>query len=156
MNIDTTADELVSNQVPVFRVELVCERVWNGPVVASPEQVARVACEYLKRADREHFIVLLLATNCRLIGVNTAHVGSLAASVVRVADVFKAAILANAASVVFAHNHPSNNLEPSQEDLRVTRRLVEAGRLLDVPVLDHLITGHDGRYTSLAERGLLG
>lgn len=154
MNTSKTLD-LFTDQIPVFRVELVRERTFNGPIVTTPSDVARVACEYLKRADREHFIVIMLATNARVIGINTAHVGSLSASIVNAREVFKPAILANAASIIVAHNHPSGNLEPSREDIRVSKRLVEAGKLLEIPVLDSLIVTSDGRYTSLAERGLL-
>ena len=142
--------------IPVFRVELVRERPFDGPIVRGPNEVAPVACAYLARADREHLIVLMLATSGRLIGINTAHVGSLSASVACPREIFKPAILANAASIVICHNHPSGNLEPSREDVAVTKRLVEAGKLIEIPVLDHLIIGHDGRFTSLAERGLLG
>lgn len=154
MTMNNTLD-LFTSRISVYRVELVCERMMDGPIVTTPGDVAPIACDYLKRADREHFVVLILATNGRVTGIHTAHIGSLSASIVRVADVFKVAILANAASIVVFHNHPSGNLEPSQEDIRITKRLIEAGKLLEVPVLDHLIVGHNGRYTSLAERGLL-
>jgi DNA repair protein RadC len=70
-------------------------------------------------------------------------------------DVFKAAILANAAALICAHNHPSGATEPSRQDIRITKQLMEAGKLLDIPVHDHLIIGFDGAYTSLAERGLM-
>lgn len=154
MKANNTLD-LFRTQIPVFRVELVCERTFDGPIVTTPAEVAPVACEYLKRADREHFIVIMLATNARIIGINTAHIGSLAASIVNTREVFKPAILANAASIIVAHNHPSGNLEPSREDVRVSKRLVEAGKLLEIPVLDSLIVTQSGQYTSLAERGLL-
>ena len=104
--METTLD-LFTSRIPVYRVELVCERLMDGPVVTTPAEVAPVACDFLKRADREHFVVMMLATNARIIGIHTAHIGSLSASVVRIADVMKAAILANAASIVVFHNHPS-------------------------------------------------
>lgn len=147
--------DLFTTRIPVYRVELVHERSITTDVVTSPAEVAPLACEYLKRADREHFVVVMLATNLRIIGFHTVHIGSISASVVRVADVFKAPILANAASVIVLHNHPSGNPEPSREDIRISNKLVEAGKLLECPVLDSLIVTHEGKYTSLAERGLL-
>lgn len=142
-----------SNQVPVYRVELVRERMLDGPVVRTPSAVASLLTEYLARVDREHFVVVLLATSHRVIGIHTCHIGTLSASLVRIADVFKVAILGNAASIIVAHNHPSGNVEPSREDIALTRRLVEAGRLFDMPVHDSIIVSANGDYTSLAERG---
>lgn len=142
-----------TSHVPVFRVELVRERVLDGPVVRTPSAVAGLVSEYLARADREHFVVVLLATNHRVIGIHTCHIGTISASLVRIADVFKVAILANAACLICAHNHPSGNVEPSREDIALTRRLVEAGQLFDMPVRDSIIVSTNGDYTSLAERG---
>lgn len=142
--------------IPVFRVQLIRERNLSGPFVCTPAEVAIVLSRYLSGADREHFVVVLLSTSNQLIGINTAHVGTLNASVVNAREVFKPAILGNAASIIVAHNHPSGNLEPSHADLVVSKRLVEAGKLMEIPVLDSLIIGYDGRFTSLAERGLLG
>lgn len=141
--------------VPVFRVELVQERAFEAPVVTGPADVAPLACEYLRGADREHFVVVLLATNGRVIGLHTAHIGSLTASVASAREVFKVALLANAAAIVIVHNHPSGNTEPSREDVRVSRRLARAGELMEVVVHDSIIVGLGGQYTSLAERGLL-
>lgn len=142
--------------IPVFRVQLVRERNLSGPFVCTPAEVAAVLSRYLADADREHFVVVLLSTANQVVGLNTAHIGTLNASVVNAREVFKPAILGNAASIIVAHNHPSGNLEPSHADLVVSKRLVEAGKLIEIPVLDSLIIGYDGRFTSLAERGLLG
>ena len=141
--------------IPVFRIELVRERTFTAPLALSPEDIAPGVCRYLERADREHFVVIMLATNCRIIGINTCHIGSLDSSVVSAREVFKPAILANAAKIVAAHNHPSGSLQPSTADIRVTRRLVEAGGLLGIPVLDSLIIGHDGEFASLAAKGII-
>src|SRR5690606_34113621 len=140
---------------PIYQVKLVRERLVKTPTVCSPAEVAPIACDYLKEADREHFIVILLSTNNQIVGINTVHIGSLQACIVAVREVFKPAILANAAPVIVAHNHASGNVEPSREDIAISKRLVEAGRLLEVEVVDSLIVGHDGKYTSLAERGLI-
>ena len=87
-------------------------------------------------------------------GLSQISAGGLAASIVEPRQVFKTAILANAAAIICAHNHPSMNPEPSKEDIRITRQLVEAGQLMGIPVHDHLIIA-GATYTSLAERGLM-
>ncbi len=147
--------EAAKQWAPIFRVHLVREREVTLPVVTTPEDVARVLCDYLKHADREHFVVVLLAANNRIIGINTAHIGSLTVSVVSPREVFKPAVLGNANAIIVAHNHPSGNLEPSRADVRITRQLVEAGKLMGIPVHDSIIIGHGGSYTSLAERGIV-
>ena len=90
----------------------------------------------------------------RPIGCNTVSVGSLSASIVHPREVFKFAILANASSIILAHNHPSGDVSPSQDDKELTRRIVEAGTLMGIDVLDHLIVGN-GDFLSMKERGLM-
>jgi len=104
--------------------------------------------------EQEYLYVLLLDTRNRAIGqpIEIYH-GSLNTSLIRVSEVFCVAIKANAASIVIAHNHPSGDPSPSPEDVAVTRALIEAGKLLDVEVLDHLVVG-DNRFVSMQERGL--
>ena len=123
--------------------------------VYSPADVADVYGPLLRDLKKEIFKVVFLNTANVITGDYTASEGGLAASIVEPRAVFGRAILENAAALICLHNHPSGNPEPSREDVRVTRQLVEAGRLMGVPVHDHLIIA--GRtYTSLAERGLLG
>lgn len=146
---------LVRSQIPVYRVELVKERDYDGPACRTPADIAQILAAFLSRADREHFVTVMLATSNRVIGINVASVGTLNASLVNVREVFKPCILANAAQIVLGHNHPSGALSESREDVAVTKKLVEAGRLLDIPVLDHIIVGHGGAHLSLAELGLM-
>jgi DNA repair protein RadC len=122
--------------------------------VASPEDVAILLKDYFKEKDREEFILLILNTSNVLVGMSVISVGGLASSIVEPRQVFKVAVLANAAAVILAHNHPSGNPEPSREDIRITRQLVDAGKLMGIPVHDHLIMAGE-TYTSLAERELL-
>lgn len=140
---------------PVFRVQLVKERKLDLPTVTSPEDVAPVASKYLEGVDREHLIVILLSACGQIIGINTAHIGSLKRSVVSPREVFKPAILANADRIIVAHNHPSGSLEPSRADIQMTKNLKAAGELLDIPLIDSLVLGFDGKYASLAKRGVL-
>ncbi len=140
---------------PVFEIAMRKVRDYAGPTMNCPDYLGRLFADYLRDKDREHFAVALLATNLRVIGLHTVSVGTISAALVSARDVFKPALLANAARIAVSHNHPSNNPEPSREDVQVTKRLVEAGKLLDVPVLDHLIVTPDGAWTSLSERGLM-
>ena len=89
-----------------------------------------------------------------IIGLSKISTGGLAASIVEPRQVFKVAILSNAAAIILAHNHPSGSPEPSSDDIRITRQLVGAGKLIGIPVHDHLVI-HDHGFTSFAERGLL-
>ena len=143
--------------VPLYTTRLVRERTFTFPTrdqVRSPADAAVVLAEYFSDRDREEFVVAFLDTANTLTGLHVASVGGLAASIVEPRQVFKAAVLANAAAVLLAHNHPSGNPEPSREDVAVTRQLVEAGKVMGIPVHDHLIITDHG-HTSLAERGLM-
>lgn len=110
--------------------------------------------DYLKDEQKEHFCVALLNTRHGVLGIRTVHVGTVNMSVVGVREVFRDALREGAASIAVAHNHPSGNPEPSEEDINVTHRLCAAGRLLEIPVLDHVIIGHHD-FVSFARRGLL-
>ena len=123
--------------------------------VCSPTDVAAVYGPLMRDLKKEVFKVVFLNTANVITGDYTASEGGLAASIVEPRAVFSKAILENAAAIICLHNHPSGNPEPSREDVRVTRQLVEAGRLMGVPLHDHLIIAGEG-YTSLAERGLMG
>ncbi len=143
---------------PGFRVALVREpgvKLAERPSLKTPAEAARVLAEYIGERDREVFVVALLTIRHRLIGAHTVSVGCLASSLVHPAMVMKPAILASAACLVLAHNHPSGCPEPSAEDVALTRRLVAAGQLLGIEVLDHVVLGERGRYVSLKERGVL-
>lgn len=144
-------------RVPVYSSRLVRERgvpFSRRHRLDSPEAVGRFLRAYYAEHDREEVVVCLLDTALTLVAISVVSVGGLAASIVEARQVFKVAVLANAAAIIVAHNHPSGNPEPSAEDVRITRRLVEAGELMGIPVRDHLIIT-DGGYTSLSERGML-
>lgn len=119
--------------------------------VSHPSSAAEILNTYLAGADREHFVALLLNTKNRVIGLHTISVGTLSASLVSPREVFKAAIVGNAAAIVLGHNHPSGDPTPSPQDIQVTRTLRKAGELLEIPVLDHIVLGDDGRYISLKQ-----
>ncbi|MEA3338737.1 MAG: DNA repair protein RadC [Chloroflexota bacterium] len=122
-------------------------------VVRSPSDVAQIMIAEMAHLEQEHFRVLYLDTRNRLLDSKTVYVGSLNASHIRVSEVFRGAVKRNCAAIIAVHNHPSGDPTPSPEDVEVTRRLVAAGNLLDIEVLDHLIVGQQ-RFVSLRERGL--
>ncbi len=128
--------------------------VSQKPVVKTPENVVDVVKGRLKDKKREHFLVISLDTRSRLIKLSEISVGSLDTSIVHPREAFKEAISASAASVVFAHNHPSGDPTASEDDIKLTKRLVEAGELMGIEVLDHIIIG-DRSYLSLKREGLL-
>lgn len=109
----------------------------------------------MRDETKEHFVALHLDSKNRLSCLDVVSTGSLNASIVHPREVFKTALLSSAAAVILLHNHPSGDPTPSREDLELTGRLREAGELLGIRVLDHVIVG-DGCYVSLADRGLLG
>jgi DNA repair protein RadC len=122
--------------------------------IRGPGDVFKRFAPFIRDLPREVFNVVLLNTAARVIRTFTASEGGLAASIVEPRIVFRRAILANAASIICLHNHPSGNPEPSKEDIQITSQLSEAGRVLGIPLQDHLIIAGDG-FTSLAERGMV-
>ncbi len=153
--------------LPVVGVRLVREgrAPYVGGLIRTPAEACAVVGAVIGDLDRECFAVILLDTKHRPLAVHAVSVGGLAFAPVSPREVFKAALLANAAAVILAHNHPSGEPEPSVDDVRLTVRLQSAGELLGVDVLDHVIIGAprveaDGargyRFVSLRERGHLG
>lgn len=144
--------------IDVINVQMVKERhyLYNSNRLTAPQQAAEAFTQIIGDVDREYFVTLFLDGKNRITGLHVVSQGSLNQSIVHPRETFKAAILANAAAVILAHNHPSGDTSPSHEDREITRRLREAGELLGIKVLDHVIVATDtGNYTSFTETGLL-
>lgn len=143
--------------IPRIRVELVREKgnsiKSDVNVINGPGDIAAIF-EYLQSKDREQIDILCLSTKNKVIAIHTVSIGSLNSSIVHPREVFKAAILANSASIILVHNHPSGDPTPSDEDIKITKRLCEAGKILGITVLDHVIIG-DGRFESLVGLGFI-
>jgi DNA repair protein RadC len=122
--------------------------------IRSPRDVALLLSEELRYLQKEHFVCLFLNTKNHVIGQETLSIGSLDASIVHPREVFRAAIKRSSASLICVHNHPSGDPTPSPEDVDITRRLVEAGSIIGIEVLDHVIIG-DVKNSSLKELGLM-
>lgn len=132
---------------------LLIESPDERPQIRSPADAANLVMAEMSLLEQEHLRLFLLDTKNRVLKMPTVYIGNLNTSVIRVGELMRYALRENCASVIVAHNHPSGDPTPSPEDVRVTERIVEAGKLLDIEVLDHLIIGR-GRFVSLKERGL--
>lgn len=123
------------------------------PVVKSPADAANLLLMEMAALEQEHLRTVILDTKNHVVKVHTVYIGSLNTAVVRVGELFREAIRLKAAAIIVVHNHPSGDPTPSPEDVHVTRQSVEAGKLVSIDVLDHLVLGQ-GRWVSLKERGL--
>jgi DNA repair protein RadC len=123
------------------------------PVIKSPADAANLLMMEMMTLEQEHLITLILDTKNRVLKNHTVYIGSLNTATVRVGELFREAIRLNAAAIIVAHNHPSGDPTPSAEDVYVTRQIVEAGKLVNIDVLDHVVIGQS-RWVSLKERGL--
>jgi DNA repair protein RadC len=122
--------------------------------VKSPEDVVKTARTLLKGKKKEHFLVICLDTRNHLIKTSTVSIGSLDCSIVHPREVFKDAISSSAASVIFIHNHPSGDPTPSEDDIKMTKRLIEAGEIIGIEVLDHIIVC-DSQHLSMKGKNLV-
>ncbi|MBU1205652.1 MAG: DNA repair protein RadC [bacterium] len=122
--------------------------------IKDPEAVVKAIRTSIKDKAKEHFKLILLNPRNKIIGISTISIGTLNASLVHPREVFKDAIVHSAASVVLAHNHPSGDPEPSEDDLKITKKLVDSGKILGIEVIDHIIIGKNN-FCSFKERGLI-
>ena len=126
----------------------------RSPSISSPSEVYDLVRYNLQYQDKEHFIAVLVNTKNRVLTIDTASIGSLNSSIVHPREVFKTAIKLSAASIILCHNHPSGDPTPSREDMEVTKRIVQAGEIIGIKVLDHIVIGDSG-FFSLKEKGLV-
>ena len=139
----------MSYAVRLVEVVLGNEVKEGGPVVGAPSDAARILCELIGGKDRENFVVLHLDARHRVVSAEIVSVGSLSSVPVHPREIFKAAILANAHGIICGHNHPSGDVSPSWEDQQMCEKLVAAGLLLGLPVLDFLVVAREERWVSV-------
>lgn len=151
------AQPTAKKQVGIIHLEMVRESrsLYGMARLSSPKEAAELAAPMFKRMDREMMVVLSMDSRLEPVALEVAAVGGLNCCSVDVANLFKHAILNNSASIICFHNHPSGDCEPSREDMAMTKRLVECGKLLGIPLVDHIIIGQEGAYLSFAEQGWL-
>ena len=146
----------VAKRINIVSIKMVKESsfLYQTRTISSPNDAYEMNREQLEGLDREQFMIACLNTKNEPTNISVVAVGTLNKAIVHPREVFKTAILSNAASIIAFHNHPSGETTPSQQDIQLTNRLYEAGELLGIKLLDHLIIG-DGTFTSLKEKGYL-
>ena len=127
---------------------------FSNQKVTSPQEIADIFIPLLRDDSKERFIVVCLNSSNKIIKHETISIGNLNSSVVHPREIFKVAIDCSSASIILIHNHPSGNPEPSKEDISITKKIVESGKILDIPVFDHLIIAGE-TYTSFVEKRLI-
>ena len=143
--------------INIYKLKMIKENtVEYNTEISSPTDVAALAHEVLEMHEmaEENFIILCLNAKNKITGIHTISIGSLDASIVHPREVFKAALLNNANGIICLHNHPSGDPKPSKYDAEITHRLVNAGNILGINILDHIIIG-DNRYISFKEQGII-
>lgn len=149
---------MTNNELEVVNVRLVKEEsIYSEKEIHTKYDAIEIMGKELSTYDREVFCVLNLKSNGSVINMNIVSMGTLNSSLVSPREVFKSSILSNAAYVIALHNHPSGTVKPSREDFMTTKRLYECGKILEIPVIDHLIVSNrSNEIFSFAENGLLG
>ena len=145
------------NSINIVSVKLVREKeaIYGPKTITSPEELASVVKRFLADTDREVFLTVNFSKANTINSIYIVSIGSLDRAIVHPREVFKAAILANASSIALVHNHPSGSLNPSEEDIQITKKLVQCGEMLNIKVIDHIIVSDD-RHLSFAERKIGG
>jgi len=150
------------NSTPAKRINIVSIKMvreatmlYDIRKITSPNDAVEIGRRFLENSDREQLLELCLNTKNQPVALNVVSVGSLNSSIVHPREVFKPAILSNAATIILYHNHPSGDPTPSSEDINITNRLKECGKLMGLELMDHIIIGSDGSYCSLKEKGIL-
>ena len=164
--LDTTVEELsqfrgmgMAKACKLIAAAELARRIYSAAsykrkVIKTPEDAASVVMEEMRYLKKEHFRIILLNVKNHLLSVDDVSIGSLSASVVHPREIFRISIKKSASAIILVHNHPSGDPTPSQEDINITRRIFEAGKIVGIDVLDHIIIG-DGKFTSLKEIGII-
>lgn len=161
--METERDLISNNQrehnkrVNIVSVKLIKESsiLYKGRKINSPQDAVNLVNDFVSDCDREMLLLCCLNTKNQPTSISTISIGSLNASIVHPREVFKAAILSNASSIILFHNHPSGDPQESQEDINITKRLYEVGKLVGIDVIDHIIVGDNSKFTSFKEKGIL-
>ena len=144
------------NELKVVSIRLVDEPpLFSKRELNSPKAVFEFMGQELQKYDREFFCVLNLKSNNQVINMNVVSVGTLNTALAHPREVFKSAILSNAAGIMLLHNHPSGNCTPSREDCRVTKRMLAAGEIMGIPVMDHVIVAGNDYYSFLENENII-
>ena len=148
---------VAAKRVDIVSVKLVRDSSVMYPqrTINNPSDVAHLIRPFLENEDREVFLVVCVDTKHQPTAINVVSIGTINSTFSHPREIFKAAILSNTSGIILAHNHPSGLPHPSRDDEAITKRIVEAGRIIGIDVLDHIIIGANNSYTSFKERGLI-
>lgn len=151
----------INRKKPAKRIDIVSLKMikensitYPNRVISSPGDCAEIIRGFIEDSDREQMVVCCLDTKNQPTSISIVSIGSLNSAIVHPREVYKTAILSNSSSIIISHNHPSGNTDPSHEDIVLTNRLDEAGKIIGIKLLDHLIIGY-GTYYSFKEEGML-
>lgn len=162
MTDDRSINKLIQNPYPlkyisIIKTIIVKERsmLYGTHNISNPTLAANLARTLFQNADREFLIVASLDNKCKPLSLEIVAIGNINTCIVSPREIFKHAIISNAANIIIYHNHVSGECSPSNEDIIVTKRLIEAGELLGIPLLDHIIIGDSRSYLSLREESVV-
>lgn len=146
-----------AKRVDIVSLKVVKESsiLYGNRKISSPGDAVDIGRIMLDGSDREKLLLCCLNTKNEPNSLNIVSIGSLNSSIVHPREVFKLAILSNSASIILFHNHPSGDTNPSKEDINITKRIKEAGKIIGIDLIDHIILGDNERYTSLKEKGII-
>ncbi len=149
--------EEVNTKIDIVKIQMVKDGTieYGKKPINNPRELADLGLKFLKNADREMFILVCLNTKNYVNCIHLVSIGTLDRAVISPREVMKTALLSNAASIAFIHNHPSGDVEPSPEDVHLTKTLASCADLFDIRILDHVIVVDDGHYKSLLEKKIL-
>jgi len=155
-NAVCTNQKKAAKRIDIVSLKMVKESsiTYSKRVISSPVDSDELLRDFIMDSDREQMVVCCLDTKNQPTSISVISIGSLNSAIVHPREVYKTAILSNASSIIIAHNHPSGNSEPSHEDIVLTNRLDEAGKIVGIKLLDHLVIGYNNYY-SFKEEGIL-
>lgn len=153
----TQSKKSASKRVNIVSIKMVKEKsiLYGNRALSSPSDAVTLLSEFLEDSDREMLLVCCLDTKNQPTCINVVSIGTLNSSLVHPREVFKPAILSNSCSIIIAHNHPSGNPSPSKDDINITTRLKESGKILGIDLMDHIIIGENNDFVSLRNKGIM-
>lgn len=154
---DLTTNPTPRKRVSIIRTSIVKERniLYGARKINTPTLAAGLAKDLFQGADREMLIVASLDAKCNPLSLEIASIGNINSCIVSPREIFKSSIISNAVHIIVYHNHLSGDCTPSKEDIAVTRRLIDVGEIIGIPLLDHIIIGDDGNYLSFREENIV-
>lgn len=146
-----------AKRVDIVKIKMVKESsiLYAKRRINSPSDGVDLVKEFLQGEDREHFVAVYLNTKNEPTAIHTVSIGTINASLIHPRELFKVAINANSAGILLFHNHPSGDCQPSQEDIKITKRLMEAGDIMGIKIIDHCILGDSNQFYSFKENNLI-